>query len=73
MTPGGRRRWLVAGGVVGLAALAPVAGRAGRSARARVLRARREIEDPVSAFCEAPCYQHDRERDRAAAHRETVT
>ena len=68
------RRWLVAGGVLGLAALAPSAAKAAGSARALVLRARRELEDPVSAFCEAPCYEHDRAQDPGSqAQQETVT
>ena len=68
------QRWLVVGGVVGLAALTPSAMRAAGSARAMVLRARRELEDPVSAFCEAPCYSHDRLQDPgSAAREETVT
>ena len=32
-----------------------------------MLRARRELEDPVSAFCEAPCYGHDRSQDPGSA------
>lgn len=68
------QRWLVVGGVVGLAALVPSAIRAAGSAHAVVLRARRELEDPVSAFCEAPCYGHDRSQEPgSAAREETVT
>ena len=61
MTDGRRRgRWLLAGGIVGLA-LSPGARRAGMGIRARVTRlARPPGDDPVAPFLAAPCYEHDR-------------
>lgn len=54
-----RGRWLLAGGVVGVA-LSPGARRAGMGLRARVTRLGRAAGDPVAPFTEAPCYEHDR-------------
>lgn len=60
MTPGRRRgRWLVAGGILGLA-LSPQARRAGLGLRARTARFGRPVGDPVEPFRQAPCYEHDR-------------
>lgn len=56
MTQRGGRRWLIAGGIVGLAA-SPTIVRAVREARARSSRAERHGSDPVEAFREAPCYE----------------
>jgi hypothetical protein len=52
------RRWLVAGGVVGLL-LTPAAARYRRAATARALRLRPPAADPVAPFREAPCYADD--------------
>jgi hypothetical protein len=60
-----RRRWLLAGGIVGLA-LSPQARRAGMGLRARATRLARVSADPVAPFREAPCYEHDRTEARAA-------
>jgi hypothetical protein len=59
-----RRRWLVAGGIVGIA-LSPQARRAGMGLRARATRLARISTDPVAPFREAPCYEHDRAVARA--------
>jgi hypothetical protein len=65
MTPARRRRrWLLAGGLVGLA-LSPQARRAGVGLRARAARLARPSADPVAPFREAPCYEHDRAEARA--------
>lgn len=67
------RRWIVAGGIAGLA-LAPSAVRVGGDLRVRLARARAELDDPVSAFCAAPCYEYDRATGRgAAARREAIS
>jgi hypothetical protein len=67
-----RARWLLAGGLVGLA-LSPQARRAGLGLRARAIRLGRPVADPVAPFREAPCYEHDRAAaagaDRAEAAR----
>ena len=55
---GRRGRWLLAGGVIGVA-LTPGARRAGLGMRARVTRLGRSAGDPVAPFREAPCYAHD--------------
>src|SRR4030095_8365314 len=47
------RRWLLAGGLIGLA-LSPQARRAGIALRARVTRLGRVSTDPVAPFREAP-------------------
>jgi hypothetical protein len=60
------RRWLLAGGLIGLA-LSPQARRAGIGLRARVTRLGRVSTDPVAPFREAPCYEHDRAEARAGA------
>lgn len=66
MTPGRRRgRWLLAGGLVGLA-LSPQARRAGVELRARAARLSRASADPVAPFRQAPCYEHDRAEARDA-------
>ncbi len=67
MTPK-RTRWLVAGGIVGLA-LSPQARRAGIGLRARATRLGRISADPVAPFRDAPCYEHDRAEARAAEAR----
>ena len=59
------RRWLLAGGIVGLA-LSPQARRAGIGLRARAVRLGRGSADPVAPFRQAPCYEHDRAEARAA-------
>jgi hypothetical protein len=59
-----RRRWLLVGGVLGLA-LSPRARRAGMEVRARATRLGRLSADPVAPFAEAPCYEHDRAAARA--------
>ena len=60
MIEGRRRgRWLVAGGIVGLA-LSPGARRIGMNIRAHVTRLGRTAGDPEAPFREAPCYEHDR-------------
>ena len=60
MTEGSRRgRWILAGGIVGLA-LSPGARRMGMSVRARATRLGRAAGDPEAPFREAPCYEHDR-------------
>lgn len=66
------RRWIVAGGIAGLA-LAPSAVRVGGDLRARLARARAELDDPVSAFCGAPCYEHDRATGRGTPRREAIS
>lgn len=61
MTEGHRRgRWILAGGIVGLATLSPGARRIGMSVRARATRLGRPPGDPEAPFREAPCYEHDR-------------
>jgi hypothetical protein len=55
-----RGRWLLAGGLLGLA-LSPDARRAGVTLRARATRLGRRAGDPVDPFRQAPCYAHDRE------------
>ncbi len=60
MSTGRRARWLVAGGVVGGLALAPRIRRGAIALRARATRLGRAGGDPVAAFREAPCYEHDR-------------
>jgi hypothetical protein len=52
------RRWLLAGGILGLA-LSPAAAPYRRAVAARALRLRPPLADPVAAFREAPCYAHD--------------
>jgi len=60
VTEGSRRgRWILAGGIVGLA-LSPGARRMGMSVRARATRLGRAAGDPEAPFREAPCYEHDR-------------
>jgi hypothetical protein len=59
-----RGRWLLAGGIVGLA-LSPQARRAGVGLRARATRLGRLSADPVAPFADAPCYEHDRAEARA--------
>lgn len=60
MSEGRRRgRWIVAGGLVGLA-LSPGARRLGMSVRAHATRLGRVAGDPEAPFREAPCYEHDR-------------
>jgi hypothetical protein len=67
-----RARWLLAGGILGLA-LSPRGRRAGLGLRARATRLGRPAADPVAPFREAPCYEHDRaaarDADRAEAAR----
>lgn len=53
-----RGRWLLAGGIVGVA-LSPGARRAGMGLRARLRRLGRGAGDPVAPFTEAPCYADD--------------
>ncbi|MGD9695977.1 MAG: hypothetical protein AB7V42_09990 [Thermoleophilia bacterium] len=53
-----RGRWLLAGGIVGLA-LAPGARRAGRDLRDRVARLGHPGVDPVERFLDAPCYRRE--------------
>lgn len=60
-----RRRWLLAGGIVGGLALSPQARRAGMELRARAARLGRGVADPVAPFRAAPCYEHDRAEARA--------
>lgn len=50
------RRWVIAGGVVGLAA-SPSIVRAIRELRARSMRAQRPGSDPIAGFRKAPCYE----------------
>ena len=72
MTRRGRGRWLVAGGLVGLA-LSPGARRAGIGLRARATRLRRGAGDgPVAPFLEAPCHQPDRVAAEDAARTEAA-
>lgn len=59
-----RGRWVLAGGIVGLA-LTPQARRAAMELRARAARLARASADPVAPFAEAPCYEHDRDEARA--------
>lgn len=60
MTDGGRRgRWIVAGGILGLA-FSPGARRLGIGARARLTRLLNGAGDPEAPFRQAPCYEHDR-------------
>jgi hypothetical protein len=59
VTPPRRGRWLIAGGLVGLA-LSPEARRLGTGLRARATRLGRSAGDPVAPFLEAPCHAHDR-------------
>lgn len=54
-----RRRWILAGGIVGLA-LSPGARRLGMGVRARATRLGRQAGDPEAPFRGAPCYEHDR-------------
>ena len=66
MTPSRRRRrWIVAGGILGGLALSPQARRAGMELRARATRLARLSADPVAPFAEAPCYEYDRAEARA--------
>ncbi len=53
-----RRRWLVAGGVLGLV-ISPAAAPYRQAIAARALRLRRPGADPVAPFREAPCYAHE--------------
>jgi hypothetical protein len=53
-----RRRWLVAGGVLGLV-LSPAAAPYRQAIAARALRLRRPGADPVAPFREAPCYERE--------------
>lgn len=55
-SPPRRGRWLVAGGLAGLALSWP----AGRLRTLWRTRAPGPASDPVSAFRAAPCYEHDR-------------
>jgi hypothetical protein len=57
--PARRGRWLLAGGLLGLA-LSPQARHAGVTMRARATRIGRRAGDPVDPFRQAPCYAHDR-------------
>ncbi len=67
---GGRRgRWLLAGGLLGLA-LSPEARRVGVTLRARATRIGRRAGDPVDPFRQAPCYAHDRAAAAAAPRTE---
>jgi hypothetical protein len=67
-----RRRWLVAGGLLGLV-LSPVAAPYREALVTRALRLRRPGADPAAAFREAPCYAYDEELARDAARQgETV-
>jgi len=59
MTPRRPGRWLIAGGILGLA-LSPQARRAGLHARAWTMRLGRSDADPVAPFREAPCYEYGR-------------
>ena len=52
-------RWVLAGGLLGLA-LSPDARRVGVTLRARATRLGRRAGDPVAPFRQAPCYEHDR-------------
>jgi hypothetical protein len=61
-----RRRWIVAGGIVGGLAFSPQARRAGMELRARATRLGRLSADPVGPFTEAPCYEYDRAEARSA-------
>jgi hypothetical protein len=71
MTPARRRRrWLLAGGLVGLA-LSPQARRAGSELRARAARLGRPSADPVAPFRQAPCYEHDRAEAHAGGQART--
>ncbi len=66
MTPSRRRRrWIVAGGILGGLALSPQARRAAMELRARATRLGRLSADPVAPFAEAPCYEYDRAEARA--------
>jgi hypothetical protein len=66
-----RGRWLLAGGLLGLA-LSPEARRAGVTIRARATRIGRRAGDPVDPFRQAPCYAHDRATAAGAAHTEAA-
>lgn len=62
MTPPGharRGRWLLAGGLAGLALSGPISRMRG-AVRRRAARAA-AAADPVSAFTRAPCYSRDRQ------------
>ena len=66
MSSGRRRgRWLLAGGIVGLA-LSPQSRRVGIALRARAARLGSGSADPVAPFRQAPCYEHDRAEAQAA-------
>ncbi|HMN98559.1 MAG TPA: hypothetical protein PKD59_04030 [Miltoncostaeaceae bacterium] len=74
--PAGRRghrrgRWLLAGGLLGLA-LSPQARNAGMTLRARATRIGRRVGDPVDPFRQAPCYAHDRDAAAAASRTEAA-
>lgn len=72
MTEGRRRgRWIVAGGIVGLA-LSPGARRAAMTVRAHATRLGRSVADPEAPFREAPCYEHDRAIAEGSAHTEAA-
>ena len=66
-----RGRWLLAGGLLGLA-LSPDARRVGVTLRARATRIGRRAGDPVNPFRQAPCYAHDRAAAAGAARTEAA-
>ena len=66
-----RGRWLLAGGLLGLA-LSPDARRLGVTLRARATRIGRRAGDPVDPFRQAPCYAHDRAAATGAARTEAA-
>ena len=66
-----RGRWLLAGGLLGLA-LSPEARRVGVGLRARATRLGRRAGDPVDPFRQAPCYAHDRAVAAEAAQAEAT-
>jgi hypothetical protein len=66
-----RGRWLLAGGLLGLA-LSPDARRVGVTLRARATRLGRRTGDPVDPFRQAPCYAHDRAAAAGAARTEAA-
>ena len=61
-----RRRWLVAGGLLGLV-LSSAAPRYREALVTRALRLKRPRLDPTAAFREAPCYAYDEDLARDGA------
>jgi hypothetical protein len=70
-SPRRRGRWILAGGLVGLA-MSPRGRRVGLGLRARAMRRGRPAADPVEPFHGAPCYEYDRSADAEPARSEAA-